>query len=137
MDSNIKNRVINEIIRGFDHYMHSFRELTRKAPLHFRDRNWDGMQKTHIERLRLYKDRVGEVVGNCRENLKDAVTDRRLWSAIKSSYSLQIREKKDRELAESFFNSIIRKAKPGLSVDEELMFVYSDFTPPASDLVED
>lgn len=106
--------------------MESFSLLTKKAPQHFRERNWDAMQNTHRERLRLYKDVVREIVENCSNILLQEVSDRNLWAELKSLYSSKIKGKKDRELAESFFNSIIRKTLPGLSVDELLMYVYGD-----------
>lgn len=122
-----QQQVASEIIQGFVSYMRSFNKLSRKAPLHFQERNWDAMQRAHRERLRLYKDRVQEVVTQCRNILSEALGDREIWSAAKSAYSLRISIRNDQELAESFFNSVIRKTVPGLAVDEQLMFVYENY----------
>ncbi|MEX2593244.1 MAG: bifunctional isocitrate dehydrogenase kinase/phosphatase [Anditalea sp.] len=124
--NHIRQQVVDEIIKGFEAYMASFRELTKKAPQHFRERNWDGMQSTHQDRLRLYKDRVRDIVGNCRKILLEDVSNRKLWSELKKDYSSRIKGKKDKELAETFFNSIIRKTVPDFFIDEQLMFVYGD-----------
>lgn len=107
--------------------MQSFKDLTQKAPQYFRERNWDEMQATHKQRLRLYKDRVREIAQSCSQLLMEEVNNRQMWIELKKDYSLQTDGKKDKELAETFFNSVIRKTKPGLSIDEELMFVYEGF----------
>jgi isocitrate dehydrogenase kinase/phosphatase len=123
----LEQQVANEILQGFVSYMRSFNNLSRKAPLYFRERNWDGMQRNHRERLRLYKDQVREVVFHCDNILFEAVGDKEIWPTIKKAYSRQINSRNDQELAESFFNSVIRKAVPNLAVDERLMFVYEDY----------
>ena len=126
MNENIKEEIVNTITKGFDHYMKSFTMLTKMAPQHFRERNWDAMQSTHKKRLRLYKDFVREIVGFCTSILHQEVDNRELWKEIKNLYSNQIHSRKDKELAESFFNSVIRKTLPGLSVDDQLMYVKGD-----------
>ena len=123
----IQDKIVSEIIQGFTSYMHSFNDLSRKAPLYFRERNWDAMQSTHRQRLRLYKDRVQEVVTRCSNILAESVGDREIWAAAKNAYSQQASTRNDCELAESFFNSVIRKAVPGLAVDEQLMFVNGNY----------
>ncbi len=120
--------VVNEIIQGFVSYMHSFNDLSRQAPLYFRERNWDAMQRAHRARLRLYKDHVRKAVSRCRDLLAEAVADRVIWSAVRDAYSQQVNVRNDQELAESFFNSVIRKAFPSLAVDEQLMFVYENYS---------
>lgn len=123
----LEQQVANEILQGFVSYMRSFNDLSRKAPLYFRERNWDAMQRNHRERLRLYKDQVREVVSRCGDILLEAVGDKAIWPTIKKAYSRQVNSRNDQELAESFFNSVIRKAVPSLAVDERLMFVYEDY----------
>lgn len=127
MEQPLKQQAIDEILKGFDGYMLSFNSLSQEAPQLFRNRNWDAMQSTHRKRLRLYKDRVREVVGKCREILSEKLDDRTLWMDLKTAYSRQITGRNDREIAASFFNSVIRKAMPRLAVDEQLMFVQESF----------
>lgn len=127
MTENLKQQVVEEIIKGFDAYILSFNKLSRKAPQFFRDRNWDAMQHNHIKRLRLYKDQVREVVFHCNRSLEGEVAVRATWIHLRHQFAAAVRGRADQELAESFFNSIIRKAMPGLAVDEELMFVYESF----------
>jgi isocitrate dehydrogenase kinase/phosphatase len=127
MNDQVKQQVVEEIIKGFDSYMASFKKLTRKVPEYFREKNWDGMQVTHKERLILYKDRVRNTVGSCHMILLEEIGNRNLWYELKKEYSLRTNGKKDKELAETFFNSTLRKTIPNFSIDEHLMFVHSDF----------
>lgn len=122
-----QEQLVNEILQGFVSYMQSFNELSRKAPQYFRERNWDAMQRTHRSRLRRYKDDVQEVVSKCKAIFAEALGSRDTWCGAKNRYSLLINSRHDQELAESFFNSVIRKAVPGLAVDEHLMFVHENF----------
>jgi isocitrate dehydrogenase kinase/phosphatase len=127
MSNKIKQQVVDEINAGFDGYMESFNGLSKMAPQHFRDRNWDAMQNTHKRRLMLYKDWIRQIVTNCHKILSEDNIDPSLWPEIKSMYSEKIKDKIDRELAETFFNSVVRKVVPTLAVDEQLMFVYEDY----------
>src|SRR5690606_21407602 len=65
--------------------------------------------------------------------------DQSLWPELKSMYSEKIKDKIDRELAETFFNSVVRKVVPNLAVDEQVMFVYEDYNScpihPKADLI--
>lgn len=124
MEINKRGQVVFEIISGFDTYMDLFKQLTKKAPTHFRERNWDEMQATHKHRLMLYKDVIRKVVECCQGVLTEQKSDRIVWSEIKHQYSRQIQEMPERELAETFFNSVIRKAVAGIFVDTQLMFVH-------------
>ncbi|HLT07132.1 MAG TPA: bifunctional isocitrate dehydrogenase kinase/phosphatase [Cyclobacteriaceae bacterium] len=127
MDPSLRQAIVNKFIEGYNTYIDTFNALSRKAPGYFKERNWDEMQRNHRERLRLYKDFVRQVVSECQQLLSDQVGDRELWLSIKTTYSLQISSRSDQELAETFFNSVIRKAFPGMTVDEELMFVYEKY----------
>lgn len=59
--------------------------------------------------------------------LNEKKSDRPIWKSIKADFSEMIAERNDLELAETFFNSVIRKSFPGLSIDEELMFVMENY----------
>ncbi len=121
------NIIINHIYDGFIAYMHAFENLTKLVPGNFSERNWDQLQQIHRKRLRLYKDKLGITIEKCKTSLGDRAGNRELWRSIKNAYSAHLCEKPDQELAESYYNAVIRKTFPGLSVDEELMFVYQAY----------
>ncbi|HSJ68524.1 MAG TPA: bifunctional isocitrate dehydrogenase kinase/phosphatase [Anditalea sp.] len=127
MDGELQQHTVELILNGFITYIDQFNALTRKAPELFKNRDWDSVQSNHRLRLRLYKDIVNATVMKCKDTLKDHVGDHDLWHEIKLKYSQQICNRNDVELAESFFNSTIRKAFRQFSVDDELMYVHEGY----------
>lgn len=123
MYSDLSQKLASKIFEGFKSYISKFHDYTRLAPIHFKERNWNAGQFNHKKRLRLYKDLLFPLADECKKILQSKVDDRQLWIACRLKYSELIKERKDLELAETFFNSMIRKTYPGLSIDEELMFV--------------
>lgn len=119
--------IVRKIVQGYIKYITAFHDHTKRAPLYFRERDWDGVQLNHRQRLRLYKDCVNEVVMICKEEYGAFLKDRQVWFEVKTDFSVEIEDRKDRELAESFYNSVIRKAVSGLSIDEELMYVLEGY----------
>ncbi|WP_245189629.1 bifunctional isocitrate dehydrogenase kinase/phosphatase [Lunatimonas salinarum] len=115
--------IIDEILKGYESYINRFNEFSQRAPINFRQRNWNELQQNHKKRLRLYKDVLRLTIQNCQEILSDRCGDKALWSDLKTRYSEAIAGRPDEELAESFFNSVIRKIFPRLSIDNDLMFV--------------
>lgn len=127
MNKELINKTAEEIQIGYEKYIQNFKKLTKVSPLHFRSRDWSGMQETHLKRLRLYKDQVNATKNMVLALVKDCYSDYNFWKTTKEHYSKNITERKDRELAETFFNSIIRKSYPGLAINEELMFVHEGY----------
>lgn len=111
------------ILEGFQSYMETFNELTALSPKYFKDREWTAMQQNHKRRLRLYKDQVGATRILLSEILKDQDLDITFWKENRDYYSWIITERKDKELAETYFNSVIRKIYPMSGINEAIMYV--------------
>ncbi|WP_075350712.1 bifunctional isocitrate dehydrogenase kinase/phosphatase [Algoriphagus marinus] len=128
-----------KILKGFKSYMVFFNTYTSLAPIHFRERNWIETQINHRQRLRLYKDLLIPLAKECMEILKQHATEPASWVYVKSHYSKLIAEMYNVELAETFFNSVVRKILPKTVVNEEFMFVMEGFDaydiPDNSDLI--
>jgi len=127
MDKEIIEQTVLQIQHGFETYIKTFNELTRLAPQFFKNRDWTGMQLNHRKRLRLYKDQVKSTREQISESLGETVADFQFWEESKSCYSKVISKRKEKELAETFFNSVIRKTYPGLAINDKLMFVHEGF----------
>jgi isocitrate dehydrogenase kinase/phosphatase len=123
MDTPLQKLIVKLILDGYISYIDQFYTITGKAPELFRSRNWEGVQSNHRKRLLLYKDIVNATVVLCKDRLQDRIDDPDLWHDIKLEYSAQVCDRKDVELAESFFNSTIRKTIRSFTIDDELMFV--------------
>ncbi len=120
-------QVANKIYTGFITYMELFNTYTRLAPKYFSQKAWHATHINSRQRLRLYKDLLFPLAEECVKLLGDQAGNSLNWKAIKSEYQLLIADRPDMELAETFFNSVIRKSYPKLTVDEELMFVMEGF----------
>jgi isocitrate dehydrogenase kinase/phosphatase len=127
LSDSLNSSIASIILNGFVTYREQFKNFTKLAPELFRQRNWQEIQSIHRKRLQLYKDILLPLAKNCREILKEKKSDRTSWKEIKEIFSELISNRDDRELAETFFNSSIRKSFPGISIDEELMFVMENF----------
>jgi isocitrate dehydrogenase kinase/phosphatase len=133
--SPINNHLIGQgataIYQSFSTYRSRFKDLTRRAPLRFKNRDWHGVRADAIRRLDLYKDAVDRIEIDIRRLLADQVQEKRAWAVIKAAYSAMLIRNDDWELAETFFNSITRRIFATVGVDAEIEFVNTDFdTPP-------
>lgn len=128
MDQKLTRITIEHILKGYNNYFNSFKILTRKSPEFFRKRDWNGMQSNHRQRLRLYKDEVNSTKLRLEKILLNVLGDSDFWKEVKKEYSKAIEGRKDIELVETFFNSVIRKLYPGLAINESLMFVHEGFS---------
>jgi isocitrate dehydrogenase kinase/phosphatase len=120
-------KTAQKILDGFDSYIIEFNLLTEKTPGLFNAKDWNGLQQNHRRRLRIYKDMVGATRQILHEILLENANSFDFWKSAKSSYSHLISNKKDKELAETFFNSVIRKIYSGLAIHEDLMFVHEGY----------
>lgn len=127
MKNSLTEKIVKTILTGYEIYMADFNRITKLVPGNFATRNWTGLQNNHRKRLRLYKDHLSLIVDQCKVTLLQDVSDSSIWVVIKKSYQNRIAEKKDKELAASFYNSVIRKTFPGMSIDKNLMFVDDPF----------
>ncbi len=127
MDNEKISYTVREMIEGFGFYISSFNELTRLAPDYFKHRDWTAMQQNHRRRLRLYKNQVKTTGLHLKDFLGEILDDYHFWIEAKAAYSAAIQESKEKELAETFFNSIIRKAYHGLAINDQLMYVHEGY----------
>ena len=130
----IKNHLIGQgatsIYQAFSTYRSRFKEITRYAPLLFKNRDWHGVRANAIRRLDLYKDAVDRIEIDIRRLLADQVQAKSIWALIKAAYSGMLIRNDDWELAETFFNSITRRIFATVGVDAEIEFVNTDFDIP-------
>jgi isocitrate dehydrogenase kinase/phosphatase len=115
------------LLDGFDSYIRDFNELTERTPSFFKTKDWNAMQQNHRKRLRLYKDQVKSTREILMKVIMDNAQSFDFWKSVKTQYSKIIANRNDKELAETFFNSIIRKSYHGLAINEDLMFVHEGY----------
>jgi len=101
-------QVARSILEGFETYVSRFRDLTRRAKLRFETMDWEGGRKDAVERLGIYEECLTEIGPVLRGRLEARVEKESDWAEAKRAYSKLIIERCDKDIAESFFNSVTR-----------------------------
>ncbi|MDO6438470.1 bifunctional isocitrate dehydrogenase kinase/phosphatase [Cyclobacterium sp. 1_MG-2023] len=122
MNKELISDIVETILNGYDAYINDFKQITRRIPENFKNRDWQQLHANHRERLRLYKDQLKDIITTCKAMLKEQADSKEVWAKVRESYFQAIAENEDRELAGTFFNSVFRKVFPGKVIDEALMF---------------
>ena len=118
------------IHRAFDRYHRDFRRLTRRAQRAFEARDWTGIQGLTVERLDLHSKRIASTFKRLSGALERRIDDRGIWEAMKDRYTHAILGRDDFELAQTFFNSLTRKAFSHVGVDPAIDYVADDIPLP-------
>lgn len=122
------------VLAGFRAYRCRFGRLTARARGHFLTQDVEGMKADAVERLDLYGKVVARMAAALARWQGERSGDQGLWQAIKKVYAPAIDNTPDRELAETFFNSITRRLFATVGVNPALEFI--DTPLPASARVQ-
>ena len=114
----------------FQDYQTRFRQITLQAPDRFRHRQWAHRQVDSTERLNLYGRVVDQSETAVRDLLQGRVAEGGLWTDAKTDFSVRIEGRADRDLAETFFNSVTRRIFATVGVNRRIEFVYDTAPPP-------
>lgn len=129
-DSRLANLAAQAIKAAFVDFEDRFRIVTRRARIRFEERDWHGMAADARERLDLYSAAARQTAQAVEGLMGERVSDRLVWAGMKAVYSGMIADLPDRELGETFFNSVTRRIFSTVGVDQRIEFVDTDFDPP-------
>lgn len=121
---NLARQAAAAIHEAFNDYHEAFKAIARRAQQRFERREWAMWQADAVERLELREQVVQRLVSGLRTMLGDRAGSRELWLDIKSAYARMISQRKDVELAETFYNSVTRRMLTTVGVDPALEFVW-------------
>lgn len=121
---NLAHQAASAIHSAFEDYHRAFKAITHRAQERFERREWTKWQSDSIERLELREQIIQRLVSGLRTMLGEQVNSRYVWIAIKDAYARQINQRKDVELAETFYNSVTRRILTTIGVDPALEFVW-------------
>ena len=110
----------------FTDHQDRFRQITLNAANRFLHRGWAALQADTANRLNLYPLAVNQAENRLREMLKDRATDIDVWTAAKTDFADRINPRDDRELAETFFNSVTRRLFGTVGVNRQVEFVHDE-----------
>ncbi len=123
LESCATERAAEAIRRGYDAYELAFLEITRRARDRFATRDWPGMQDDARERLALYGRMIAQVLDELHAVFPQAHRRADLWTDVRSVYAERIAGHGSAELAETFFNSVTRRALTTVGVNHDVEFV--------------
>ncbi|CAB1062568.1 Isocitrate dehydrogenase phosphatase (EC /kinase (EC [Olavius sp. associated proteobacterium Delta 1] len=129
-EKRIATLAANVIYEALNTYHARYKGITQRAKLRFKNRDWQSMQRDAAERLNLYKDVVDHIERRIKYLLAGRAQNKQVWEHIKATYSGMIAGNDDRELAETFFNSITRRIFATVGVDIKIEFVNTYFDSP-------
>jgi isocitrate dehydrogenase kinase/phosphatase len=117
------------LAQAFADYNAEYRDITRRAPQRFEERDWRGSLRDVVERIELYDRYVNRAVAQMRERLGEDSTERALWSSVKRRFTELIEALPDLEFDKTFFNSVTRRTFGTIGVDAAVEFVALDLDP--------
>ena len=118
------------ILDAYRSYCDHYRAITRRARDPFVHSDWVAAQKDTLERLDLYPRIVANTVSDVKARLGQLLGDETVMVEIKQRYALLAGTRLDRELAATFFNSVVRRVQHTIGVNLCLEFNAEDFDPP-------
>ncbi|MFN3331467.1 MAG: isocitrate dehydrogenase kinase/phosphatase AceK regulatory subunit [Caldilinea sp.] len=121
---NLARNAAAAIHSAFDDYHNEFKAITRRARERFERREWAQWQDDAIARLGLREEMVQRVVAGLRVMMGEQVHSTYVWTAIKEAYARLINQRKDVELAETFYNSVMRCILATVGVEPAREFVW-------------
>lgn len=105
----------DEVLAAYEGWMESFREMTRRAQSRFLNRQWRESQVDAAARMDLYPAAVSRAVSTLRAARVDGAGARDRFAAL-------IGGRADAELAETFYNSVMRRVLAIVGVDPHTEF---------------
>lgn len=99
-------RIAKTILNGFEAYFADFQNITLGAKARFEKADWRGVQRSHAERIELYKRKVDQIRELTRDVTSKDINDLELWRQARTAYAQLVENHSNYEIAETFFNSI-------------------------------
>ena len=122
--------IAEAIRRAFDAHQERFAEITRRARDRFNRCQWRELHADGVERLDLYTGLVDETAAKIREAAGQDGRDAPFWTAVRAGYAGTLAGRDDCELAETFYNSVVRRIFGIVGVNPAIEFTADDFRIP-------
>ena len=100
-----------------------FIAITDRAEGRFLSRDWHGHRRDATERLEMHTAAALDTVDTCRARLP-AEDPRCAWIEAQRLYIGHVSQRGDRELAETFYNSVTRRLFGVVGLDRDLEFIW-------------
>ncbi len=130
-------QVARRVLRAFVAHREIFLLITGRSRRSFEQRDWVRLRDDSADRLTLYDRHTQQIRESLEHDLGERMADRVVWLGAKAVYSGLLDERPDWDLAETFFNSVCRRALGTVGVDPLSEFVDTDFEDPPAPAGED
>jgi len=114
---------------AFDDYNARYSDITRRARRRFERSDWKLEQADAIARIDLPDACLKETLHRLEALLDERLRSRTLWAGIRRAYAMRIEALPDRELLQTFFNSLSRRFFLTSGVVLDLEFHALDIVP--------
>jgi isocitrate dehydrogenase kinase/phosphatase len=111
------------VLAAFEAHAERFARITARARRHFERGDWLAGHRDSSRRLDLYGECVGEAMVRLTERLGALAADPDTWHAIRGAFIQAVVGRGDAELAETFYNSCVRRMLKIVGVDPRLEFL--------------
>ncbi|HEY6195279.1 MAG TPA: bifunctional isocitrate dehydrogenase kinase/phosphatase [Candidatus Eisenbacteria bacterium] len=111
------------LLAAFESYRERFSGITACARRHFEQRDWNAAQADSMRRLDVYGECVADALRELGARLGPLTEDRPTWAAMREAYARSVACRDDAELAETFYNSCVRRTFHTVGVDPDIEFV--------------
>ncbi len=122
-DQQLAQEIAEEIMAGFDAYLKEWTEITARSRTRFENRDRHGIQADSKKRLSLYKRQVPRVARSIKRKLREEYNNLDYWRMIRQLYFPMSLERFSYEIAETYFNSVVRKVIDHIGALSGIMFV--------------
>lgn len=129
-------RLSDRMVAGYRDYRRRFAEITRRARDRFERRAWEQGQEDARDRILLYDVVVHETLAGIRDELGDEPPTPADAARARALFADWARTRTDCEVAETFYNSVIRRLHGTVGVDPRIEFVGADVDDPRHDGTE-
>ena len=119
----LSHRIADTLIEGFDKHYRLFQECTAASKSRFENAQWQEGQQAVRDRIQFYDDRVKETTELLNRRLHAETLSDAVWQQAKLIYIGLLTDRKQPELAETFFNSVYCKILHRTYFHNEFIFV--------------
>jgi isocitrate dehydrogenase kinase/phosphatase len=120
----------DRVIAGYREYRRRFALITRRARQRFEARDWDEAQDDSRERILLYDVVIHETLRDIQTRLQGDPIGPAAAGRARAAFAGWARGEADAEVAETFFNSVVRRLFGTVGVDPDIEFVGADVDDP-------
>ncbi len=112
------------VLQRFDSYLSDFLTITRRARQRFEQRDWPGSRRDAAERLVLYERELSQIAVLIEAILGERARERPAWVDAKEACARLVAARANRDIIETFFNSVTRKILNTVGIDREVEFFH-------------